>query len=160
MKTIALFDGKAAIVDDEDYKRVNALRWTYSCRRGKYQMQEYALHCHQRDGKITTLKMHRFILNAKKGEIVDHKDFDGLNNQRSNLRIVTWSQNMWHRRKCRAGKYIGVWYNKRTDRWIAKVKKNGRLFSKYCKSEMEAVKARDLLAKHLHGDFAVFNTGQ
>lgn len=82
MKQIPLTQGKFAIVDDEDFERVNAFKWQYHC-----------------DGYATSQKskMHRFILNAPKGMVVDHKNHDGLDNRKENIWICTNSQNQLNR---------------------------------------------------------------
>lgn len=43
--------------------------------------------------KAESIMMHRFIMNTKSKEVVDHVDHDGLNNRRGNLRNVTTAEN-------------------------------------------------------------------
>lgn len=43
--------------------------------------------------RIGSKLLHRIIMNAKKGDIVDHIDINKLNCQRDNLRFVNKSQN-------------------------------------------------------------------
>lgn len=56
--------------------------------------------------KMTALA--RIILKAKKGQVVDHKDRDPLNNRRSNLRIANHRQNMLNRVLKNSTGFIGV----------------------------------------------------
>jgi hypothetical protein len=76
-----------AKVDDRDAALVLGRRWNldhdgYVC-------------CHDRkDGRDTTAKMHRLIMQASPGMDVDHIDLDRLNNRRGNLRVCTHAQNM------------------------------------------------------------------
>lgn len=63
--------------------------------------------------------MHRLLMNAKKGEVVDHRDWDGLNNRRKNLRKVTTSQNVHHRQHAK-----GYSWDKSRKLWQAKIQVN------------------------------------
>ena len=90
MKTIPLSQGKSALVDDEDFERLSQFRWRYFSK-GR---NEYA-HCHSPmiQGKRSTLLMHRIVMRAVNGQEIDHRDNNGLNNQKSNLRFCNRSQN-------------------------------------------------------------------
>jgi len=57
---------------------------------------------------ICTLTMHRQVIDAPKGKIVDHIDRDGLNNRAENLRVVTVAGNAANRAKKKSSKYVGV----------------------------------------------------
>ena len=103
-----------AIVDDEDFERVSSIRW-YILRRNRKFGTDYSRA--SIDGKTTL--MHRFILDAPCGIQVDHRDRNGLNNTRTNLRFATPSQNSgnqsgWRNRK---NSYKGVSINRR--KWRA-----------------------------------------
>jgi len=90
MKLIPLTRGFFAKVDDADFEMLNKYKWHVS----KSRNINYAKRNVKVDGKwITTDNMHQQIMNTPKGKMVDHRDGDGLNNQRDNLRIVTTSQN-------------------------------------------------------------------
>ncbi len=78
MKKIRLSNGRFALVDDKDFDRVNAFRWYFH-------PDGYAISRNK--------SMHRFILNAPKGMVVDHKNHDTLDNRRKNIWICTHSQN-------------------------------------------------------------------
>src|SRR4051812_25890520 len=92
------------LIDEEDYENINKYKWSLS------------------DGYAISWKngrMHRFIMNAEKGQIVDHINGNKLDNRKSNLRFVTASQNAQNRPKkegC-SSKYIGVTYNKNEKKW-------------------------------------------
>ncbi len=54
------------------------------------------------------LRLSRFVMNAKEGQLVDHRNRDPLDNRRENLRIVTKRQNNLNK-KCKNGTgFIGV----------------------------------------------------
>ena len=67
--------------------------------------------------------MHRQILNAPKGMVVDHKDGNGLNNRKSNLRLCTPAQNVRNRRPAlgSSSKYKGVSRDKSRRKWLARI---------------------------------------
>lgn len=106
MKEIRLTRGLVALVDDEDFERVNAFKWHahYSGRTGKKVYAERTVY--YKGGGRDTIRMHRFILGLPpRGRelVVDHRDGDGLNNQKSNLETITQEENMrrapgWNRK--------------------------------------------------------------
>lgn len=94
MKKIKLgskkYPGLWALVDDQDYDRVNSLKW-YPNKRGNI------TYAYRATRKCPHHHMHRFILKIKKSKLqVDHIDGNGLNNVRSNLRLATREQNSWN----------------------------------------------------------------
>jgi hypothetical protein len=97
MKEINLTNGGVTIVSECDYEYLSQWNW-YRNDKG------YALRC--KGGK----KMHRIILNAQDGEIVDHKNRIKLDNTRDNIHITTAYQNAQNQpsRKSFNKKYKGV----------------------------------------------------
>lgn len=95
MKEIKLTRGMVALVDDEDFAELSKFKWHAA--KGRY---TYYAERHPRVGEISlrrTVSMHRQILQCKHGERGDHKDCNGLNNCRANLRIATHAQNQRNR---------------------------------------------------------------
>ena len=78
-KLIPLTQGKYAIVDDEDFDELSKHKWCLMFTKGR----SYAV---RRPSENLTILMHRFILNPPKQMDTDHKNGDGLDNRRSNLR--------------------------------------------------------------------------
>ena len=97
MKQLNLTLGLVAVVDDEDYEWLNKWKWS-ALQAGPNRF--YAVRGINNKGKTKTFLMHREILKLKRGDgkEVDHVDRDSLNNQRSNLRIVTRKENCANRR--------------------------------------------------------------
>ena len=145
-----------AIVDDSDYLFLSKFKWV--CRKSKNTY--YACTTVRYKGERSEVRMHRAIMNViGDGAIIDHKDRDGLNNQRSNLRIANTSENGSNRQPSKSGtsKFLGVCLDKgaKKKKWIAQIKKGGVVvkLGRY-EFEHEAAIAYDNKAKELHGEFA------
>lgn len=152
MKKIKLTRGLVALVDDSDYEQLNAHKW-YAQAHGR---TSYA---HRTLGK-KLISMHRVIMNPPVGMVIDHKDCNGLNNQRANLRICTRLENARNRPKYKSNKsgYKGVCWNTKDKRWIAKIKLNNKIIHLGSfLSPLEASKAYIVACKKLHGEFANIN---
>lgn len=90
-----LSQGKVCKLDFEDYVKVKkGPKWGLASRKNRN--ASYAVRAVGFKPHRYVQRMHRLIMNAQKGEIVDHINGDGLNNVRDNLRIVTESQNCWN----------------------------------------------------------------
>lgn len=111
------------------------------------------------------LYLHRFLVGAKIGQIVDHKNRDTLDNRKSNLRICNSSQNNSNciKRKNALSKYKGVSllrrpYKDGSPRYVAYIDKNKkRKFLGVFKSEVEAAKVYNKYALQIHKEFARLN---
>lgn len=165
MKTIIVHsrtEGRQEIlIDDSDFEWLN--QWKWSIHRGTGNKTLYA---NRRDYKTYGYKnpkevlMHRLILGLTDSSIcADHKDGNGLNNQRENLRLATRSQNAANiLRKAKSSKYNGVCWHKSNNKWAAQLKKNGKVYSLGCfKNEEDAAKAYNEAAIQFHGEFARLN---
>ena len=107
--------------------------------------------------------MHRFILGiTEKHILVDHKDHNGLNNQLNNIRPCTHSQNMQNRVSSGGtSKYVGVCFLKKKNRWQSQLRCGAKKYNiGEFKTEEDAVKARDIKAKEIFGEFAFINIPQ
>jgi len=150
-------EARFAIVDPEDFETLNLFKW---CAAKDYETF-YAIRYARINNKNTTIKMHRQIMNAKENDIVDHRDKNGLNNTRENLRIATASQNNANsKRGMNRGKskYKGVCRDEKCGKWRAGIKhQNKHIHLGMFEDEIEAAKAYDEAAKKYHGEFAVLN---
>ena len=122
MREIPLTQGKYALVDDEDYGRLKGYKWF--ARKDKNAF--YASRKSPRvNGRQTMIQMHHEVIGQpQKGFETDHRDNNGLNNQRSNLRHVTRRQNQQNR-KYGSSKYPGVSWIKTRRKWLAQITING-----------------------------------
>jgi hypothetical protein len=105
--------------------------------------------------------MHRQIMNAPAGFVVDHINYNGLDNRKANLRIANYSQSVCHRRKLNKSsysRYKGAYWAKEIKRWKAKIHVNGKcMYLGSFRDEIEAAKAYDRAAKKYHSEFAALN---
>lgn len=150
MKELTLSKGQVALVDDKDFEWLKKYKWTLSA--PKNSPLQYGIIYPKRNGKRRMIYLHRIIAGAKKGEVVDHVDGNGLNNQRTNLRIVTQRQNMLNR-KDQKSKIIGV--TKHRDKYWARIRYQGKHISLgLFTDQSEAVEAYKNASKKYYGDKA------
>jgi hypothetical protein len=153
VRLIELTHGKYAIVDAEDYDRLSSYKWCATEHGPSWYAQTL-----RRDG--VPLSMHRLITGAPKGLFVDHRDNNGLNNRKTNLRICTEEQNQRNRRPSRGKsfKYKGVSWFKPLKKFRARISHNRIcIHIGYFDNEIDAAKAYDKKAKELFGEFAYLN---
>lgn len=158
IRFIALTRGKFATVDAQDVEWLSEFEWqAVEDDNGRW----YALCKLWVDGMKFTRQMHRMIVLELNPKVyVDHRDRDGLNNRRSNLRRCTPSQNQANkvRQKNSSQQYKGVHWNKKDKRWSAAIRENGRqLHLGNFKDERQAALAYDAAALRIYGEFARIN---
>lgn len=106
-------------------------------------------------------KLHRLLLNAPDHLVVDHKNGDGLDNRRCNIRLATSRQNSWNSRRRyvrRTSLYKFVWLHE-SGRYTGTLFGPGgkRHSIGYYEDEREAARAADALARLFRGEFARLN---
>ena len=161
---IELTQNKYCIVDPIDYDLSN-VKWCVI-------KQGIKIPCYRAmrkdtiNGKYKTVLMHRVIMERilnrclEHHEQVDHIDHNCLNNTRSNLRLVSNSQNQMNRQKgpnC-SSKYKGVTWDVSRQLWISQIGYNGThaQLGRYS-SEIDAALTYDAYAKEVFGEFANLN---
>ena len=103
-----------------------------------------------------SISFHRLVMGFPTEE-VDHKDHNGLNNKKDNLRKAEHQQNCCNRRKRKGNltsQHKGVCFRKKTGRWLTQL--NGRHIGSFA-TEIEAATAYNVAALAEHGEFALLN---
>lgn len=144
-----------ALVDDDDYESLSKFRWVGHKERSGI---HYALRTVKKPVR-KTIYMHRVIMNTPLELCVDHIDHNGLNNQKSNLRNCTRSQNQANRKPSGRSKYLGVCLADNRIRAMITVNSKCLKIGSY-KTEEAAAHAYDEAAKKYHGEFANLNFKQ
>ena len=158
-RRIPLGEGRFTIVEPADYYKFGHLKWSAAGENERF----YAVRVLKQTiaGRVKTSFLHREILDAPKGTLVDHENGDSLDNRRANLRFATPAQNTYNRPKIRgktASKYIGLYFIKEIKKWGARIRYQGkRIYLGSFETQIEAAKAYDEAAKKYHGEFARLN---
>jgi hypothetical protein len=150
MKEIPLSRGYKAIVDDIDYTLVSKYTWFVRIR--KSERTPYA--CAKVGDRH--ILMHKLITGYS---VTDHKNTNGLDNRRENLRVGTNSTNKMNARKQR-GHYTSIYkgVSLRKGRWRAVIYLNRRQYHiGTFDSEIEAAKAYNVAASNIFGRYALLN---
>jgi HNH endonuclease len=163
-RTIPLSRGLVGIVDADDFDRVSQFKW-HAIKRprdGRF----HVMRSSKSDGVRKTIYLHRWLMDAPIGMEVDHKNGDGLDNRRENLRICTRAQNARNFRRDsprKSSRFHGVSWDRRYKRWLVVICAGdgmSRAKQKYIgryRDETEAALAYDAAARTYHGEFAVTN---
>lgn len=137
-----------AIVDDEDFELVT-----------KYVWQAMNSGDHDHVYAVARLRMHRLVIDAPPGLMVDHINGDTLDNRKSNLRLATNAQNQQNTRSRKgSSRYKGVGYSKRKKKWRGGFVFEGKYH--YCgefKDEEDCARAVDKKRREVAGHFASKN---
>lgn len=144
--------------DDEDLELIKQYKWgIWKSKTGKL----YAFHSWKRDGEEVSIKMHRLVMGVEHNRLplIDHRNGNTLNNKKSNLRIVTHSQNSMNRGKTVKNKsgFKGV-TKKSKNRYVAVISVRGHSYRGGTFSNpIDAATKYDEMAKKYHGEFANLN---
>jgi hypothetical protein len=151
---IFMTQNQVALIDDEDYELVCRFRWNPRFH-GK---TCYAI-ANINGLKHTTVQMHRLIMEATKDQLIDHKNGNGLDNRRDNLRFCNQIQNMQNQtRTLGKSKYKGVHWHTNNKNWVSRIQVSKKRISLGSfSSEKEAALAYNKAALSYFGEFAKLN---
>jgi hypothetical protein len=126
------------LIDDEDYEKFSEYNWCIN--NDKKSNNKYCMTDIYINGKKTTLKLHRFLMNLVNGDkrIINHIDGNGLNNNKSNLEICDHKYNT---QSINTKKNFGcICIINRPKKYCAQVNINKKRYSKcfFTKEEAEA----------------------
>jgi hypothetical protein len=156
-RRIPLTEGKFTIVDPQDFYQLNHFDWVAD---GKGNNIYAIRHLLSDDEKTKIVRMHRYIMLAPDGLLVDHRNNNGLDNRRANLRLATTSQNNCNIRKKKntSSRFIGVHFDKRKGKWSVNIRhQRKRIWLGSFESEIDAAKVYDEAARKYHKEFARLN---
>jgi hypothetical protein len=150
---VPLNRGYTAIIDAEDVPLVVGYNWTVRVHRDL----RYAYRTERQGGKQRRIHMHRVIANTPPNYFTDHRDGDGLNNRRCNLRTADICENRQNSpaHKTNTSGFKGVQKIKNRDRWLSTITARGiNYYLGTFKTAEEAHAAYCEAAHRLHGEFA------
>jgi len=160
------YGNHTVLIDEEDWEKVSQYNWHLRYNRGVF----YAItNIPHPDGgflgstrakRRSTLQIHRLIVDVPQGLVVDHKNHNGLDNRKSNLRVCTPAENARNRRlaKKTASGYKGVRRNGSDNCWQARIRIGKKLRNIGCfATAEEAALAYDAKALELFGEYAHLN---
>lgn len=150
---IALNHNAVAVIDAEDVPLVDGLNWSkLVSKRTNYARRT----TRAADGSSSTILLHRVVIRAPDDMHVDHRDGDGLNCRKSNLRLATPQQNNLNTRghADSTSGIKGVRKHALCDKYVAEISRDGqRHYLGLFNTAMEAAAAYRAASERLHGDF-------
>lgn len=156
---VPLTRGEWADIDFCDLRRVIKHSWCLRKYGGKGKTT-YGEANIKTDGKWKRVLLHRFLLQPPPEVFIDHKDRNGLNCRRDNLRMTTRNGNQHNTGPhCDSrSKYKGVSWHTKGQKWVAQITVNRQhQHLGLHDTEELAAKAYDAAARRLHGEFAYQN---
>lgn len=152
---VPLTRGYVAVIDAADAEIVGQHNWMAFVMTGR-NMVYASTNIGGRKNHRTVL-MHRLIAGEPKGLQVDHRDGDGLNNRRENLRAATHADNQRNSRTpvTNSSGFKGVSLCNGGPKWQARISvDNITRYLGVFETKEEAAEAYMKAAQRLHGEFA------
>lgn len=144
-------NNNCCLIDKDDYNKISRGYW------GKYKDSNYF--CGNINGE--KLWLHRYIMNAKRGEYVDHIDGNFDDNRKINLRICNNAENNRNRglQKNNTSGYSGVGWAKREQKWRVRIKVDGKeKHLGYFDNKNDAILAKKHAEEKYFREFSYYNS--
>jgi hypothetical protein len=151
MKTIPLTQGRTAVIDDADFDLVSQFKWHAHFDGTNWYALRRTATGHQ--------SMHNLVMGSPTGVKIDHRDHNGLNNRRGNLRVCEHRQNCYNLKMKvtnRSG-YKGVSWKTTHQRWCAQIRFGKVYHLGLFEDKIDAARAYDSAAVRYFGEFAATN---
>lgn len=164
-KWIVLTQGRFALVDEADYELVQERNWSLStCKRRRMVYASSRIPGTPRDEHGSDY-LHRFLWahwGLPPAEFIDHRNNDGLDCRRENLRETTSSQNHGNLKLTASNTsgYKGVYWSKQNEKWMARATKDRKMvYLGQFEDIQEAARTYDryVIQDHIFGSHALTN---
>jgi hypothetical protein len=139
------------LIDDEDFNKIKIFKWIINYNKTS---KDYRIKSSIENGKFS---LHRLIMDAKKGEYIDHINHNTLDNRKNNLRKCTNQENGFNRKIGKNNKsgVKGVYWDKQKKKWRATIGYNYKhIYLGYYENLEEAKNIYNKKAKELYKNFA------
>lgn len=155
-RELPLNKGRVTLIDEEDFAEVSGFTWrVHPCSRGH---SPYVVTSMWIDGVRKSVALHRYLMRAKPGQYVDHKNRDTFDNRRENLRFCSHRDNTRNRSYSKLSDLPkGVYKRERSNYYSAIVVDARQISLGSYMTATEAAVAYDIAADHLFGEFAALN---
>lgn len=147
MRNVVCSKGELILVDEEDLPKLLEYNWYLA--KAKTGLYYARMTCRKK------IYLHRLVMNAIKGQVVDHIDGDTLNCQKSNLRFVTSRQNAANKKVSTRNKLgiKGVSFDKSWNKYVAQIMHQGINHRQWFDSIEAASLYYNYWSEKLHGEY-------
>ncbi len=153
---LPLNSGQWAVIDAEDFGRISGFTWRAVWKKKCNTFYAVTNPPRQAGQPRKSITLHRLLLGVGQGEDIDHRNHNGLDNRRRNLRPCSDSDNNGNMvlSSANTSGYKGVFWHERRKRWIAGVQREKKVYRREFKKVEDAVSWHREMTLVLFGDFA------
>lgn len=154
--------GHEFLIDKDKVELISKYNW-YLTMHGKNSSRPYLQTNIVINNKNHSMFLHRLLIDAKTGQLVDHKNNNTKDNRMCNLRLCTHAENSRNKspKKNGTSRYLGVFVdtkNRKEPGYVCRIGRDRKIiYIGTFKTELEAAKAYNEAALKYHGEFANLN---